>query len=116
MYMPSRSAAWMIISPLRALAGLPSISMLTRSSDMCSLDSGGRASGTGPDEAAAVVDVVLELLAVVLDEALYRPGGGVAEGADGVAFYLLGDVHQHVQVFLPALAVLDALDHAVHPA
>src|SRR5580698_1149725 len=109
----------MIISPLRALAGLPSISMLTRSSAMflprvfglCRAPAGARA-----HQAAAVVYVVLELVAVMLDEALHRPSGGIAEGADGVAFDLLRDVHQHVQVFLPALAVLDALDDPVHPA
>src|SRR5580698_6016116 len=109
----------MIISPLRAFAGLPSISMLTRSSAMflprvlglCRAPAGARA-----HQAAAVVYVVLELVAVMLDEALHRPGGGVAEGTDGMALDLLRDVHQHVQVFLPALAVLDALDDPVHPA
>src|SRR5690348_15757002 len=105
----------MIISPLRALTGLPSSSMLTRSSAILSLRSGCAAAGTGAHEAAAIVDVVLEFLTVVLDEALYRPSGGVAESTDGVPFDLLRYIHQHVQVLLTALTLLDALDDPVHP-
>ena len=44
----------------------------------------------------ALGDAPLELGAEVLDQALDRPGGGVAERADGVALDLLGDVEQAV--------------------
>ena len=46
--------------------------------------------------AGALGDAALELGAEVLDQALDRPGGGVAQRADGVAFDLLGDVEQLV--------------------
>ena len=55
------------------------------------------------DAAALVLDHVLELVAEVLDEALHRPRGGVAERADRVAFDLVRDVDEHVDVGLRAL-------------
>ncbi len=56
------------------------------------------------DAATAVLDHVLELVPEVLHEALHRPRGRVAERADGVAFDLVRDVDQHVEVVLDALA------------
>src|SRR5690348_9363472 len=71
----------------------------------------------GVDNAAAtVVDHVFELVAEVLEEALHRPRGGVAERADGVALDAARDVDQQLQVVLVALPRHDPADHAVHPA
>src|SRR5688500_2592004 len=41
---------------------------------------------------AVVGDALLHLVAEVAEQALDRPGGRVAQGADGVAFDLGGDV------------------------
>src|SRR5690242_21104829 len=67
-------------------------------------------------EALLVRDVVLELAAEMLDEALHRQRGSVAERADRAPLDVVGDVRQHVEVLGPAVAVLDAIDHAPHPA
>src|SRR5205085_5022442 len=64
----------------------------------------------------ALGDPALELGAVVADEALDRPGGGVAQGADGVAFDLLGNVPQHVDLVHLGIAFAQALHDAPHPA
>ena len=53
------------------------------------------------DAAAAVIDHVFELVPVVLEEALHRPGRRIAERADGVAFDAVGDVEQQVQLLAP---------------
>ena len=45
-----------------------------------------------------VVDAPLDLGAEMPDQALDRPGGGVAQGTDGVAFDLLGDFLQQVDL------------------
>jgi hypothetical protein len=50
------------------------------------------------------------------DQALDRPGRGVAERADGVAFDLLGDVQQHVDLALVGAALRPCAHHAPHPA
>src|SRR5688572_23521494 len=68
------------------------------------------------DAAAAMLDHVLELVPVMLHEALHRPGGGIPKGADGVTLDLVGHIHQHVQIVLAALAGEDSLDEAIHPA
>src|SRR5215471_17770712 len=112
--MPWRSAARMIISPFRASTGTPSISMLTRSSAMFS--GRPRAERVGHQAPSAVVDDVLELVAVMLEEALHRPGGGVAEGADGVSLDAIGDVEQQPELLAPRLARQHPLQQPVHPA
>src|ERR1700722_2343508 len=47
-----------------------------------------------------LVDATLDLGAEMSDEPLNRPGGCVAERADRMAFDLLGDVEQHVDLAL----------------
>src|SRR5512139_4339092 len=101
----------MIIAPLRALTGTPSTSMLTRSSLIPSCRAAARL-----DDAVAVLDVMLELVPEVSDEALHRPRGGVAERADGVPFDLVGDVDEHVDVGHAALPRQDPLQRAVEPS
>src|SRR5690606_35772975 len=66
--------------------------------------------------AVAVLDHVLELVPEVLDEALHGPSGCIAERADRVAFDLVRDIDEHVEVLLAALARQDSAQHAIHPA
>src|SRR5262245_65419444 len=49
------------------------------------------------------------------DQALDRPGGRVAERADGMAFDLVADIEQHIDLALLSLAPGHALEHAPHP-
>src|SRR5206468_10474920 len=57
-------------------------------------------------------DALFHDRAEVPDQALDRPGGGVAEGADGVALDLAADLVEHVD--LGQLGA--AFDHAAHDA
>src|SRR5512144_1089623 len=104
--MSSSRAASITVLPLGTWTGLPSTS---RFSMRCALH-------VGRDDARPVVDVMLELGAEVLDEALHRQRGGVAQRADGAPGDVVGDVVQHVEVRARALAVLDPVHHAVEPA
>src|SRR6202161_3134244 len=63
-----------------------------------------------------LVDAPLDLAPDVPQLTLYRPGGAVAEGADGVALDLLGHLEQHVDLALVRPAVGHAGEHAPHPA
>ena len=63
-----------------------------------------------------LVDAPLDLGAEMGDEALDRPGRGVAERADRVALDLLGDVEQHVDLALLRAALGHARHHPPHPA
>src|SRR5580700_3950547 len=117
--MPARSVARMIISPFFASTGTPSTSMLTTSSVMYpSRGASGRARSQllGHQALAAVIDHVLELVAVVLQETLHRPRRGVTEGADGVPFDAVGDVEQQPQILAPRFAGQHSLQQPVHPA
>src|SRR5512139_1240519 len=101
----------MIMAPLRALTGTPSTSMLTSSSLIPSCRAAARL-----DDAVAVLDVVLELVPEMSDEALHGPRRRVAERADSVSLDVVGDAHQHIHVFLAALARQDPRERAVEPA
>ena len=50
------------------------------------------------------------------DQALDRPGGGVAQRADRVAFDLLGDVVEIVDLVDLGIAFAQPLHHPPHPA
>src|SRR5579862_2169914 len=110
----------MIISPFLAFRGTPSTSMLTRSSAMCVsvARSSGRLGprGLGHEAAPAVIDHVFELVPVMLEEALHRPGRGVAERADGVSLDAVGDIQEQSQLLAARLPGEHALEQAVHPA
>src|ERR1044071_7783186 len=103
----------MIISPLRALTRVPLISTLTNSSAMLCRP---RSKLVGDDAAAAVIDHVLELVPEVLEKALYRPGRGIPECADGVALDPVGDVDEERQLLAARLAGEHPLQQPVHPA
>src|ERR1700722_4499833 len=47
---------------------------------------------------AVLVDPPLDLVTEIAQQALHRPRRAVAEGADGVALDLVGDLHQHVEL------------------
>src|SRR5215467_6607662 len=118
--MPLRSVARMTVSPLCACTGTPSTTMLTRSSAMsvsvCARSGRLRPLAVGHEAPSAVIDHVLELVTVVLEEALHRPGRGVAEGADGVPLDVVRDIEQQSQLLAARLPGEHALEHAVHPA
>src|SRR5208337_5509013 len=63
-----------------------------------------------------LVDAPLDLGAEMGDEPLDRPGRGVAESADRVAFDLLRHIEQHVDFALLRAALGHPADHAPHPA
>src|SRR6218665_3911374 len=57
----------------------------------------------------------LKLLFELLHEAENRPGGGLAEGANGTALNVLRDMEQIVGIFLPPFAVSETMQSLVHP-
>src|SRR3954469_14479505 len=59
---------------------------------------------------------VFHLVAEVTEQALDRPGGRVAQGADGVTLDLGRDVQQGVDLFRIGLAGRHALHAPPHPA
>src|SRR5690625_4132464 len=132
----------MIISPLRASTDLPSTSMVTISSflfstvaieirfrfrlqapnrpghmtDAVSRHSYDDLGALAGHHGIAVLDIVFEFFAEVAQKALYGPGCGLAEGANGVPLDLRGYRTQHIKIFHAPLAGHDAVNHAVHPA
>src|SRR5437868_6594117 len=67
-------------------------------------------------EAALMLDVVYELVAEMLDEALHRQRGRVAERTDRAAGDVVRHVVEEVEVLHAPCAVLDAVHDAVEPA
>src|SRR5882724_6550116 len=49
------------------------------------------------------------------NEGFYRPGGGFAERANCFAVDVVGDVPQQIHVFGTTMALLDAMEHLLHP-
>src|SRR5882724_440041 len=114
--MPRPFAASITVAPFLTSVSLPSMVSLGTSGG---LSLAKRRRGRIPrlgHHAALVVDVVLEFAAEMLDEALHRQRGGVAERADGASGDVVGDVDQQIEVLALSLAVLDPVDHAVEPA
>src|SRR5579884_2963130 len=109
----------MIISPLRAFIGTPFTSILTNSSLMLVRVLRGSRRDRPlllDDAAAAVVDHVLELVPVVLEEALHRPRRGVAERADRVPLDVVRHIDEQRELLAAALAGEDPLEEPVEPA
>src|SRR5690606_12348585 len=75
-----------------------------------------RVAGEGRLARPVLADAILDLVAEVPDQTLHRPGGGVAEGADGVALDLGRDFQQQVDLGRVGLADRHALEHPPHPA
>src|SRR5690349_7444121 len=66
-------------------------------------------------QAELMFDVVLELSAEMLDEALHWQRRGIAQRADGASRDVVGHRNQLLEIFASAFAVLDALHHAIQP-
>src|SRR5579871_4286656 len=62
-----------------------------------------------------LVDPGFDLVTEMRDQALDRPGCGIAERADRVTFDLLGDFKQHVDLALVGAALGHAGQHPPHP-
>src|SRR5450756_2174479 len=103
--MSSLCAASITVLPLATVTGLPSTSRFNI-----------LVSDIARDQALLVLDVVLELVAKMLDEALDRQRRGVAQRAYGAAGDVVGHAQQQVEVFVAALPVLDTIDHTPQPS
>src|SRR5512135_2810856 len=95
----------MMVSPLSTCSARPSISILSVA--IVRFRS---------HHAALVFDVVLELAAEMFEKALHRHRCGIAQRADGMAADVPRHAVEQFQVLRPALSMLDAVDHPVHPA
>src|SRR3972149_11207411 len=102
--MPAWLVASMMVLPSATSSFLPSISISSINSDVVR------------NHALLVIDVMPELVAKMLDKALHWQRRGIPQRADGAALDVVGDMVQQVEVFGAAFAVLDAVDHAIHPA
>src|SRR3990172_2122210 len=113
--MPSLFAASMTVAPLGTSTGRPSTSSLTGAlmpDASCRRPLHRRLAHQAP----LVADVVLELGAEVLDEALDRQCRRVPERADRPPRDVVCHLVQELQVLHPAAAGLDPVHHAVEPA
>src|SRR3546814_20136837 len=63
-----------------------------------------------------LADAALHLRAEMAQQALDRPGRGVAERADGMALDLIGHIEQRVDLVEIGIAAHQAGHHAPHPA
>src|SRR5215218_6464788 len=72
--------------------------------------------GLGMRVRRVLVDPSLDLPPEMPDQPLDRPGGGVAEGADGVALDLRRDLEQHVDLAPLRPPLRHAGEHPPHPA
>src|SRR4030095_1921624 len=76
---------------------------------------GGVSNVVGHD-ALLVIDVMLEFVAEMLDEAPHRQRRRVAQRADRPALDVLRDRIQQIEILLSPLAVLDPVDDAPQPS
>ena len=67
-------------------------------------------------QAMLVIDVILELVAVVLHKRTHRHCGRVSKRTNCAALNVVSDRVQHVKIFITTFAVFDAIDHAPEPA
>src|SRR6185312_4023378 len=75
----------------------------------------GDAEGMVTGGAFALPNMVLELLRPELQRPAHRPGDGIAEGAQRLAFDVVAEVHKQRNVFRPSGAVDDPAERLVHP-
>src|SRR6266513_223241 len=57
----------------------------------------------------------LKLILELVDKTEHRPGAGLAEGANGPALYVFGDVEEIIRVLPAALAVREPAQGLAHP-
>src|SRR3954462_6397151 len=107
--MPSAFAASITVAPLWTSVSIPSTVTFGMASGRPTLRRAGRGGITAglAHRAALVIDVVLELVAEMQDEALHRERGRVPERADGAPGNVVSDAREQVQILVAAFAVLD---------
>src|SRR5690606_5786895 len=105
--LPAASHAWSTVEPAGTSISTPS---------MVSLGIQRSLSISRRPLQPGLLDAALQLRAEMADQALHRPGGGIAQRADGVAFDLLGDVVQKVDLGELGPALADPGQHAPQPA
>src|SRR2546430_10324063 len=112
--MSAASVTSISITPLRAFKGLPSTSIVTRSSLMRSsrLTDAIRTF----DQAIAMLDVVFELVPEVFYETAYRHRGRIPQRTDRAPLDLARDTVQFRHIFEGALTLSDPCQHPVQPA
>src|SRR5687768_6857010 len=115
MRMPLRSAAMMIVSPLRACTGRPLISRLTTFSVIKDLIShrSSRLFGRGGYDAAAMLDIVFELVPEVLHEAADGHRRRIAQRTDRTTLDLARDICESIEISATAPALHDVGQHAI---
>src|SRR3990172_4857283 len=131
--MPAWWAACITVLPSATSSFLPSISISNINSVSpathdapLACDSGRGVGGEGSqrfhlsnvvsNQALLMVDVILELVAKMVDERAHRHCRRVTQRADGASLDVVGNVVQEIEVFRLAAARLDAVDHAIQPA
>src|ERR1700683_3976502 len=102
--MPASFAASIKFIPFGAAISLPSMVSLSRFSGMSVLL-----------RSVAARARLLKLAAVFGDEGFHGPGGGFTERADRFAVDVVGHVPEQIHVLGAAMAVLDAVEHLLHP-
>src|SRR4051794_17675238 len=108
--MPSWFVASITVLPAGTCSAWPSTSILS-----CAIVVR-PSSGIRGHEAPLVVDVILEFVAIVLDERAHRHRRRVAQRADRPALDVVGERVQEVEVLVAALAVLDPVENAPEPS
>ena len=63
-----------------------------------------------------MLDMVNKFFAEMLEHALHRHGGRIAQGANGAAQNIAGHGIQQIQIRCLTFAALNAIDHAPQPA
>src|SRR5215470_19928787 len=98
-----------------AITTLASVTALSHSQSMHTLlrcDGDRGTEGT----CSACVDPFLDDVAEMPDESLHRPCCGIAERADGMAFDLVADIKQHIDLGELGFTARHPLKHAPHPS
>src|ERR1035441_3460519 len=65
--------------------------------------------------ASILITCGFEFAAVLCDEGFHRPCGGFAKRANCFTVDVIGDVPQQIHVFGTTVALLDAVEHLLHP-
>src|SRR5262245_50635666 len=62
-----------------------------------------------------LIDALLDDVAEMPNETLYRPGRRIAQSADCMTFDLVGHIEQHVDLAFLGSTLGHALEHSPHP-
>src|SRR5210317_164558 len=118
--MPAASVASISICPLRAGNVTPLTLISSWSSLLIALfRQYFHHSGRGRllrNNAATMLNIVFEFVAVVVNETLYRPCRRIAKRADRMSLDLVRDIHEHIHIGRLATTRQNPSYHAIHPA